>query len=59
MQRIKEKHGGYGITEAKEKEFSLREALKERAVYNVKCKIRSKKSSMCKREEDYEVGNMV
>lgn len=56
---LKEKSGEYGISEAKEKEFSLTETLKERAVYNVKCKIRPMKSSMRKRDEDYEVGNMV
>lgn len=56
---LEEKSGEYDISEAKDKEFSLRESLKERAVCNMKCKIRPKKGSMYKRDEDYEVGNMV
>lgn len=58
-EELKVKSGEYGITEAKEKEFCLRESLKERAVYNIKCKIKPTKSSIGKRDEDYEVGDMV
>lgn len=59
IKELEEKSGECGITEAKEKEFSFRESFKKRAIYSVKCKIRSKKHSMYKREEDYEAGNMV
>lgn len=59
IKELEKKSGECGITEVKEKEFSFTESFKKRAIYNVECKIRSKKHSMCKREEDYEAGNMV
>lgn len=55
FKELEEKFGEWVITEAKKK-VSLRESFKERAIYNIKCKINPQKSSMYKSEEDYEVG---